>query len=66
MQALYTNKGREFISTKLIGFCDRGGIRMKYVTPYIHKENDIVEQGWRIIVIIKNFLLIESGLPLEF
>ena len=43
MQALYTDRGREFIFTKLIGFCDRGGIRIKYAAPYIHKENGIVE-----------------------
>ena len=32
----------------------------------MHKENGLTEQGWQIIVIIKNSMLIDSRLPNGF
>lgn len=66
MKALRADGRREFISTKLKDFCEKKGITIKYAAPYIHKENGVAEQGWRTIVTIKDSLLIDNGLPLEF
>ena len=66
IQVIRADEGREFISTKLKEFCDRRRIRIKYVAPYIHKENGIEERGWRTIVTMKDSLLIDNHLLLEF
>lgn len=56
----------EFISIKFRVFCKNRGIALKYAAPYMHKENGLVERGWQTIVIIKDSLLLDSGLPLDF
>lgn len=66
MKALRADRGREFISTKLKDFCVKKSITIKYAAPYMHKKNGVAKQGWRTIVIMKDSLLIDSGLPLEF
>lgn len=66
MKALYTDGGREFISAKLKDICNKKGISIKYEAPYMHKENGLAERGWKTVVIMKNSLLINSGLLLEF
>lgn len=58
--------GGEFISAKLKDICNNKGISIKYAAPYMHKDNRLVEQGWRTVVRMKDFLLIDSGLSLEF
>lgn len=32
----------------------------------MHKENSLAERGWRTIVTMKDSLLLNSGLPLDF
>lgn len=66
MQELRTDRRREFIFAKLKKFCDRSEIKIKYAISYIHKKNGIRKRGWQTIVMIKDFLLINSSLPLEF
>lgn len=66
MKALCADGGGEFISTKLKEFCDKKGITIKYAAPYMHEENGLAERGWRTIVTMKDSLLVDSGLPLEF
>lgn len=66
MQILRTNKRGKFVSIKLKKFCNKRKIKIKYATPYIYKENGIAKQDQRIIVIIKDFLLIDNELLLEF
>lgn len=58
--------GGEFISVKLKNICNKKSITIKYTVPYIFKENGFVERGQRIIMIMKNLLLIDSNLLLEF
>lgn len=58
--------GGEFISIKLRVFCKKRGIALKYAAPYMHKENSLAERGWRRIVTMKDSLLLNSGLPLDF
>lgn len=41
-------------------------IAIKYATPYLYEENTLIEKGWKTFVIIKDFLLINSGLPNNF
>ena len=66
MKALRADGGGEFISTKLKDFCEKKGITIKYAAPYMYEENGVAERGWRTIVTMKNSLLIDSRLPLEF
>lgn len=66
MKALRADGGGEFISAKLKDFCDKKGITIKYAAPYMHEENGIAERGWKTIVIMKDSLLIDSGLPSNF
>lgn len=51
---------------KLKDICDRKDIIIKYAAPYMHEENGLAERGWRTVVTMKDSLLIDSGLPLEF
>lgn len=66
MKAFRANGGGEFISTKLKDFCKKKGITIKYAALYMHEENGVAKQGWRTIVTMKDSLLIDSGLLLEF
>lgn len=66
MKVLRADGGGEFISAKLKDFCDKKGITIKYAAPYMHEENGIAERGWKTIVMMKDSLLINSGLPLNF
>lgn len=56
----------EFIFAKLKNICNKKDISIKYAAPYMHKENGLAEQGWKTVVIMKDSLLIDNGLPLEF
>lgn len=66
MKALRVDGGGEFISAKLKDICDKKGITIKYAAPYIHEENGLAERGWQTVVTMKDSLLIDSDLPLEF
>lgn len=56
----------EFISIKLKDFCKIRGITLKYATLCMPKENGLAKRGWQMIIILKDSLLLDSGLPLEF
>lgn len=58
--------GGEFISAKLKDIYNKKGILIKYAAPYMHGENGLTERSWRIVVTMKDSLLIDSGLLLEF
>ena len=66
MGALRTDRGGEFVSIKLRDFCKERGIQIRYTTPYLHEENGLVERGWRTLVTMKDALLIDSELPIDF
>lgn len=66
MKTLCTDRGGKFISIKLKVFCDKKDIVLKYTISYIHKENGLTERSWCTIVIMKDLLLLYSGLPLDF
>ncbi len=66
MKTLCADGGGEFISAKLKDFCDKKGITIKYAAPYMHEENGLAERGWKTIVTMKDSLLVDSGLPLDF
>ena len=65
-ESLSCRWGGEFISAKLKDICDKKGISIKYATTYMHEKNGLAEQGWKIVVTIKDSLLIDSRLPLKF
>ena len=66
MKTLYANSREESIFIKLKTFCEKKGITFKYVAPYIYKENGLAEKRWQTIIIIKDLLLLDSGLLLDF
>ncbi len=66
MKLLRADGGGEFISKKLRSFCEKRGIAIRYAAPYVHKENGLAERGWRMIVTMKDSMLIDSGLPNDF
>lgn len=66
MKVFHINNSREFIFTNLKKFCNKKGTLIKYIAPYIYKKNRLAKQEWQIIVIIKDLLLIDSSLLLEF
>ena len=66
MKALCTDGRVEFISEKLKNIYKKKSITIKYIVPYKHEENRLMEQRWRTIVIMKESLLVDNGLSLEF
>ena len=66
LKTLCPDGGGEFISIKLRVFCEKREIALKYGASYMHEENSLAERGWRTIVTMKDSLLLDSGLPLDF
>lgn len=66
MKMLQADSGRGFISSKLQSFCEKWGIAIKYAASYVHEENGLAERGLRIIITIKDLILIDSDLPNNF
>ncbi len=66
MKLLRADGGGEFISKKLRSICKKRSIVIRYAAPYVHKENRLAERGWRTIVIMKDSMLIDSGLSNDF
>lgn len=66
MGALRADGEGEFVSIKLRDFCKERGIQIRYATPYLHEENGLAERGWRTLVTMKDALLIDSELPIDF
>lgn len=66
MKIFCANGGGEFIFAKLKDFCDRKRIKIKYAILYISEENGVTEQELKMIVTMKDSLLIDSRLSLEF
>lgn len=66
MKVFQADKGGGFIFVKLRTFYEKRGIAIKYAAPYVNKENRLAKQGWRTIVMMKDFLLIDSRLLNRF
>ena len=66
MKVLQADGGGDFIFVKLRTFCEKREIIIKYAAPYIYEENELVKQGWKIIVTMKDVMLIDSGLLNDF
>ena len=56
----------KFISILLQDFCKERSLIISYVVPYINEENGIAKQCWKTLAIIKNIILINSGLLINF
>ena len=63
---LQTDVRRGFISATLKRFCEDSDITIGYAALYIHKKNGIAERCWRTLATMKDLLLIDSGLPVNF
>lgn len=66
LDCLETNSGREFISITFQTFYLEQKIRIGYTILYIYKENGIKKQCWKILIYIKDLLLIENRLSNSF
>lgn len=66
MKILYADSEKKFISTMLKEFCNYCIIAIQYVALYLHKENRLTKQGWKILAIINDWLLINNGLSNNF
>ena len=66
LRSLQTDVGGEFISATLKSFCKERSITIGYATPYMHEENEIAKRCLRTLATMKNSLLINSGLPINF
>ena len=63
---LRADGGEEFISIVLKDFCNERGIDIGYTALYMYEENSITERCWRTLSTMKDSLLIDGGLPLNF
>lgn len=45
IQAPHANNRRDFISAKFKELCNKIRIKIKYMAPYMHKENGIAKQS---------------------
>lgn len=61
MKLLQTDGKRKFISKKLRFFYKKRNIAIRYATLYIHEKNGLAKQGWRIIMTMKDLMLIHSS-----
>lgn len=50
----------------LKNFCNERSIIIGYAAPYIHEKNKIAKQCWRTLATMKNLLLINSNLLVDF
>ncbi len=66
MGALRAEGVGEFVSIKLRGFCKEREIQIRYANPYLHEENGLEERGCRTLVTMKDALLIDVELPIDF
>lgn len=62
----YKPTAREFINTLLKNFCKERSITISYVVLYMHKENRVPEQCLRTLATMKDLMLINSHLPVNF
>ena len=65
MKKLCVNIGGKFIS-KLCLFCKKWEIIIKYTISYIYKKVGIAKQIKKILVVMKDLILIDSNLPNNF
>lgn len=56
----------EFISIAFQSFFQKRRTKIRYAVPYMHEDNGIMEQCYRTLELIKDSLLIDSGLPTQF
>ena len=66
MKTLRVYGDGEFILIKIWQFCKKQGIVIKYAVFYMYKKNSFAKRKWCTIVIMKDSLLINSGLPSYF
>lgn len=66
MKVLRADRNGKFVLTKLKDIYKQKRITTKYTALYMHEENGISEQGERTVVTMKDFLLVDNGLSLEF
>lgn len=66
MKALRVDRGGKSISIKLKIYCQKYNIVIKYTTLYLYKKNSFIKRRKKILVIMKDSLLINSSLLNKF
>lgn len=66
MKILWIHNEREFILIKLCLFYEKQVIVVKYLAPYIYKDNGLAKQEGNTFIIIKNLILINNNLLNNF
>lgn len=54
------------MNAALKNFCHKKDITICYTAPYMYKTKKIAEQCWKTLAIIKDLLLIDNGLLINF
>lgn len=65
LDCLWTNSREEFIIIVVKKLCNERGVEIDYAVPYIHEENDIIDNCWQTFLTIKNSILIDSKHPIK-
>lgn len=63
---LWADNREEFISNALKFYCQKWRIKIGYIAPYMYKENKIAERFWKMLVIMKDVLLIDGDFTVNF
>lgn len=66
LDCLWKDGGGEFISAVFQTFCQEWEIKIGYIAFSIHEKNSIMEQCWRTLAQMKDFLLIYNKLSKQF
>lgn len=56
----------EFISNALKLYCQERSIKIGYAALYMHEENGMAERFWKTLITLKDVLLIDSSLLVNF
>lgn len=66
LRCIQTDSRGEFISAALKNFCKKKSIIISYMAPYMYDENKIAKPYWRTLATMKDSLLIDSNLLVNF
>lgn len=66
IKEFWADEGDKFFSIEPKIFYKKQDINIKYAILYLHKKNDLTKQRLKILVIIKNLLLINNNISNNF
>lgn len=54
------------ISNALKLYSQKRSIKIEYAAPYMHRKNKMTKRCWKNLATMKDALLIDNGLPMNF